>query len=151
MWRSAVPAVAVDVDAGFVRTSVSKVLDLARDRSLRAEVERYILDAVHANRLATVKADAEFHGTIVEAARHDLVARTWRSLAPLQWLPRILSPDLSPLTPEAAATWVDRHQRLLDVIRSGDAEAAEAEVRTHVLRAGRVASPPSSAATASPA
>jgi DNA-binding GntR family transcriptional regulator len=148
LFRAAVEGLAARLAAARIDQRQLAALERLVDAGGRA--------ARAGNRLANVEADAAFHGTIVGAARHELVARTWRSLAPLQWLPRILSPDLSPLTPDVATTWVERHQRLLDVIRSGDADAAEAGVRTHVLRAGRVASatalasPASSASPASP-
>jgi DNA-binding GntR family transcriptional regulator len=87
--------------------------------------------------LTNVECNAQFHATIMKAARHRLVERAWRLLAPLQWLPRAVAAT-PPMTPPLIDDWVARHRRILAAVQLGDPVSAERIAREHVLEAGRL-------------
>lgn len=93
--------------------------------------------ALRGDREAVAACNAQFHDQLVRLAGHALLERSWSVLAPAEWL---LIPTWNwrdePLTVEDALDWSARHQRLLDLIRAGEAEEAEREAREHVLQAG---------------
>jgi DNA-binding GntR family transcriptional regulator len=80
--------------------------------------------------------NAEFHDTLVHLAANSLLGRSWEFLAPAEWL---LIPTWEPeaLAEDVVQDWVARHQRLAELVLSGDPDAAEQEALTHVLTAGR--------------
>jgi DNA-binding GntR family transcriptional regulator len=89
------------------------------------------------DRLAVGIANARFHDTLIQLARHSLLRRSWSLLAPAEWL---LLPTLDHSQPslsrETVDDWVGRHRRVLDLLQSGDPAAAEQDVAEHIRAAG---------------
>jgi DNA-binding GntR family transcriptional regulator len=86
--------------------------------------------------LALSSCNTRFHDLMVHLADHPLLNRSWTMLAPARWL---LFPGSrpSPVTPTRAASWIERHFRLLDALRGDDPGAAEREASEHVRAAGQ--------------
>lgn len=100
-----------------------------------SELERTIEEGVQAARagepVRNADCNASFHAQIIRAARHSLLERAWRMMAPLRWL---LVPVSVPALDDAwIADWEARHLKLLDAIRSGDPTFAEQASRDHVF------------------
>ncbi|MBI3974069.1 MAG: GntR family transcriptional regulator [Chloroflexi bacterium] len=87
------------------------------------------------DRLTLNDCNAKFHDSLVRLADHHLVSRAWALLAPTSWL-LVPGSRPAPLTRHDVTDWVERHRRLLSLVRSGDAWAAENEAAAHVRVAG---------------
>ena len=113
--------------------------DLAPDAFER--LERLLKEggeaALAGDRQTVAAANARFHDALVRLAGSALLQRAWAMLAPAEWL---LIPTWSwqaePIGPAEAQDWINRHRRLLDLLRAGHADAAEHEVAAHVREAG---------------
>lgn len=105
--------------------------------ALAAQIDEGARAARRGDRRTVAAANARFHDLLVRAAGHSLLERSWALLAPAEWLlhPTWMWMD-EPIGPEEAADWIARHQRLLEVLRTGDPEAAEREAAAHVREAG---------------
>jgi DNA-binding GntR family transcriptional regulator len=104
-----------------------------------AELERLIDAGVAAARagdaLGNAECNAAFHALVIRAARHTLLERAWGLVTPLRWL---LMPAAVPALSEAETVdWERRHRRLLEALRSGDPQRAEAAAREHVVQSAR--------------
>ncbi|MGC4190171.1 MAG: GntR family transcriptional regulator [Thermomicrobiales bacterium] len=76
--------------------------------------------------------DARFHEYILERADHALLLRTWQGISPLNWtmltVLRLRDRNLSELA--------ERHRPIVEALRSGDRQQAEAVIHDHVLSLG---------------
>jgi DNA-binding GntR family transcriptional regulator len=77
--------------------------------------------------LAESTADADFHATIVEAARNRVLARQWRQLLPQARTFISISMPASARGPVA-----DRHLPILEALRGRDPEGAAAAMQDHL-------------------
>lgn len=113
----------------------------ARDEAAFAALDGVIEEGGRAaragDRPAVGAVNAQFHDLLVRTAGHSLLERAWALHAPAEWL---LVPTWTwrrePITPEEAQDWIDRHRRLLALVRAGHAAAAEREAEAHVREAG---------------
>lgn len=104
---------------------------------LAAQIDEGARAARRGDRRAVAAANARFHDLLVRTAGHSLLERSWALLAPAEWLLQTTWTWADvPIGPEEAADWIERHRRLLEVLRSGDPEAAEREATAHVREAG---------------
>ncbi|MGH2351994.1 MAG: GntR family transcriptional regulator [Chloroflexota bacterium] len=115
----------------------TRARDEAAFDALAAVIEEGGRAAFAGDRRAVSEANAKFHDLLVRTTSHSLLERAWALHAPVEWL---LGPTWTwwhePLTPAEARDWVARHERLLDLVRAGDAGAAEREASVHVREAG---------------
>jgi DNA-binding GntR family transcriptional regulator len=79
--------------------------------------------------------DVEFHDHIVKCARHSRLYGAWANLRHQieLWLGRMYA-RLDMPTDKAHGLMVRHHQKILDVLRSGDEDRAEKLVREHIER-----------------
>lgn len=91
--------------------------------------------AIARDALGLASCNTRFHDTLVRLAGHPLLNRSWTMLAPARWL-LIPGSRPTPVTPTRAASWIDRHYRLLELLRGDDPAAAEREAAEHVRAAG---------------
>jgi len=84
------------------------------------------------DRLAAASIDLRFHRTLVENARHKRLLASWETMESLIML---LVYDSSASHPDIWGL-PDRHRGILEAMKAGDAEAAEAAVRHHILSSG---------------
>jgi DNA-binding GntR family transcriptional regulator len=86
--------------------------------------------------LALANCNTRFHDLLVHLADHPLLNRSWTMLAPARWL-LIPGSRPTPVTPTRAASWIERHYRLLRLLRGDDPAAAEREAAEHVRAGGQ--------------
>ncbi len=73
--------------------------------------------------------DIAFHQTLMEAAGNRWALQAWSTLHPFVWL------LIGPVQPghEEVPALGPRHRRVLDALRSGDGDHAEATIRDHIV------------------
>jgi len=116
------------------------VVERAEDRAKSAEILSDILEqmwqgAQQQSPSMLVELDLKFHRTLYILSGHKLLIQIWRNdlEASLQRYLFLKQNRLYINRGEA----VGLHQPIVDAIRSGDADAAEAAARRHVIEAGR--------------
>lgn len=76
--------------------------------------------------------DTSFHEYILTRSGNSLLLRTWQGISPLNWtmltVIRLKDRNLTELA--------ERHQPIVDALKSGDRTQAEAAIRDHVLNLG---------------
>jgi DNA-binding GntR family transcriptional regulator len=77
-----------------------------------------------------VDCDVSFHRTIVAAANHKLLLRTWQSINPFNWT-FVTYLRLSGDDPVRLA---ERHRPLLAALRSGDVALAQQRIEEHIMQ-----------------
>lgn len=83
----------------------------------------------------TALLNGRFHQTVVRISGNKILGKMWQTLHPLAWL---LAPMVSPNTPHDPESLVVRHEELIDVLRAGDPDRAEAAFHQHVLRSSQM-------------
>lgn len=83
----------------------------------------------------TALLNGRFHQTIVRISNNKILGKMWQALHPLTWL---LAPVVPPNKAHDPTSIVARHQALLDVLRAGDPDRAEAAFHQHVLQSSRL-------------
>ena len=84
--------------------------------------------------------NARFHQRVARIADNRILDRLWRALDPLAWL---LAPAVRPHKPHISADLVERHQRLLDALLTGNPDRAGAAFEEHIrAAAARAPQPP---------
>ncbi|MCL6549003.1 MAG: GntR family transcriptional regulator [Alicyclobacillus sp.] len=119
----------VIVEAGAAKVAASDPDPLALARMQRAvDRQREVTDDVEESLLV----NRDFHLALVGASRNPYLIR----FADMLWAFEIAVPIFGPQAADAddLMEWAADHQRIVDAIRSGDAEAAEALTRDHILR-----------------
>lgn len=118
--------VRTELEAMGARTAASRITpaELATLDGLMSEMltaaERH--DA-HAHALK----NAEFHVTILRAARNDALERAWQMLEPF------LRTYITATLPGVDLVWLARrHEKLIAALRAGDPERADAAMREHL-------------------
>jgi DNA-binding GntR family transcriptional regulator len=86
------------------------------------------------DRLAGAEVDTKFHLTLMEISRHRRALEAWRSMSAQITIAVYNSITYYPDIDGLAA----RHSRIVDVIRSGDADEAEAHIRDHIIQGSRL-------------
>lgn len=85
------------------------------------------------DRVAGAEVDTRFHLTLMEVSRHRRALHAWHSMSAQITIAVYNSithyPDIDGLA--------DRHGRIVEVIRSGDAAEAERCIRDHIIQGGR--------------
>jgi DNA-binding GntR family transcriptional regulator len=98
--------------------------------SLQAALDTMRAEARANNAVALLQADVEFHEMICTWADNPVLLKAWRSLGPLSWT---LFSGAKQAGSYALGELAERHQPILDVIASGDAERAAQVARQHTL------------------
>jgi DNA-binding GntR family transcriptional regulator len=83
--------------------------------------------------LAVTLLDIDFHDLIMQAARHNLLSACWGNLHSLLqvWLARLHRREEG--QKEIRAISVKGHLKIVEILQSGDEEAAEKEMRQHLV------------------
>ncbi|MFQ5968297.1 MAG: GntR family transcriptional regulator [Acidimicrobiia bacterium] len=77
--------------------------------------------------------NAEFHATVVSAAGHETLERTWKLLEPFS------QTYLTTTVPGVDLTWLaKRHVEILDALKAHDPEAASSAMRQHLDEAAEI-------------
>lgn len=77
--------------------------------------------------------DLEFHRKVVELSRHTLLNATYATIYPQM---RGISESVLPTVADRLELIIKVHQKLVNVLKSGDPEAAEALMRRHIVATG---------------
>lgn len=116
-------------EAAKLATQRSLTSDLMRLEEIICEMEGIEQEG---DRLAAASIDLRFHRTLVENARHKRLLASWETMESLIMM---LVYDSSASYPDIFGL-PDRHRVILKAMKAGDAQAAEAAVRHHILSAG---------------
>lgn len=98
---------------------------------LQAIVQAMRQAAATGNKLQVFQLDTEFHETLWALADHQLLLEVVSGLRTR--ITRLLSRANATLSAEQVSTHVESHQALLDILASGDVEAAKARITSHIL------------------
>jgi len=79
--------------------------------------------------------NGRFHQTVVQLSGNKTLAKMWQTLHPLAWLLAVVASPHKLQDPESI---VIRHRLLLDALKSGDPDRAEAAFRQHVSHSSRM-------------
>ncbi|MEV0009028.1 FCD domain-containing protein [Streptomyces sp. NPDC051840] len=105
----------------YVARRIAGRLDAEHDRLLTQDVERLRQAADKGDIAAFRSADMSFHRHVCEAARNDALIRLWRMIESSLWDLHVLG------DPRYVGGWgalAEHHAELLDVLHSGDPDAA---------------------------
>ncbi len=105
--------------------------DLARLEDIIDEME--VIEAGD-NRFMGADVDARFHATLMEISGHKRAHAAWRSLR-AQITMAVFSVTTYYANMDSLA---DRHRKLIDVLRQGDPDAAEEQLREHIIHGSRL-------------
>jgi len=83
----------------------------------------------------TALLNGRFHQTVVRISNNKILGKMWQTLHPLTWL---LAPVVPPHKAHDPTSIVARHQALLDALRTGDPDRAEAAFHQHVLQSSQL-------------
>jgi DNA-binding GntR family transcriptional regulator len=97
--------------------------------ALQGHIDRMSEAARERDEQRFVDEDVMFHRTIVEAADHRLLLRTWEGINPLNWtfVTYLRLADEDPLY------LARRHQPLLEALRSGQVPVAQQAIHAHIM------------------
>lgn len=96
---------------------------------LEAAIERMVAAAAARDEQGFVDEDVSFHRTIIKAADHKLLLRTWEGINPFNWT-FVTYIRLASDEPLALAR---RHEPVLAALRAGDVTLARAAIEHHIL------------------
>ncbi len=108
-----------------------KRLIQGQDKKLLAALSKVVADmrtsAGSADQLGVIEKDLEFHRVLVQSLKLSHPIRVWSSITPV-----IYRAFLIGTTPKTLGETVEGHERLLEVIQTGNQEEAERLLKEHI-------------------
>ncbi len=114
---------------GYAARSLAERITPEVVEALEDLIDQMVDSARNRDWIQTVYLNSQFHETVVRACGNTVLHRLWASVDPLAWL---VAATKEPGHEHDPADLQERHRHLLESLKSGNPDRAEADFRAHV-------------------